>query len=134
MSAPGSTREPESTRDPEPFPEVSDETPWVETRPGALFFVSAVLAAPVLMALYPWVLRWGLQTFAGFDRPSRILDPVPAVAAYVAPVVGWLALPALVVTYRALQTADRAWARRLLWLFIALHCGTLVYTVLRWVG
>lgn len=122
------------TRDPGPFPEVSDETPWVETRPGAFFFVSAVLAAPVLMALYPWVLRWGLRTFAGLDRPSRILDPVPAVAAYVAPVIGWLALPALLVTLRALQVADRVWARRVLGLFALLHLGTLVYTASRWLG
>jgi hypothetical protein len=113
---------------------VSGETPWVETRPGGLFFISAVLAAPVLMALYPWLLRWGLRTFIGFDRPSRILDPVPAVAAYVAPVVGWLALPALVVVVRALQVVDRSWARRLLWLFAVLHLGTLVYTAGRWIG
>lgn len=115
-------------------PEVSDETPWVETRPGGHFFISAILVAPALMALYPWVLRWGLRTFAGFDRPSRILDPVPAVAAYVAPVVGWLALPALVVTVRAARIADRAWARRLLWLFAVVHAGTLIYTAARWVG
>jgi hypothetical protein len=126
--------QPGSERDPAPLPEIPDRTPWVETRPGALFFVSAVLVAPVVMALYPWVLRWGLRTFAGFDRPSRILDPVPAVAAYVAPVVGWLALPALVVVVRALRVVDRAWARRLLWVFAALHVGTLIYTAGRWLG
>lgn len=109
-----------------------DQEPWVETRSGGLFFVSAVLVAPPLIALYPVLLRGLLHALIGFDRPSRILDPVPAVAAYVAPVVGWLALPALWLTLKARAAADRRWARRLLEVFALVHVGTLVYTISRW--
>lgn len=106
--------------------------PWVETRAGGLFFVSAVFVAPPLIALYPVLLRGLLHALIGFDRPSRILDPVPAVAAYVAPVVGWFALPALWLTLKARAAADRRWARRLLDLFVLVHVGTLAYTISRW--
>ena len=114
------------------FPELGDESPWTETRPGGLFFISALLAAPVLMTLFPVSLRWLLRTFAGLDRPSKVLDPVPAVAAYVAPVVGWLAIPALLFTLYALRSIDRTWAHRLTLLFLLVHVGTIAYTVSRW--
>ncbi len=108
------------------------QEPWVETRAGGLFFVSAVFVAPPLIALYPVLLRALLHALIGFDRPSRILDPVPAVAAYVAPVVGWLALPALWLTLTARAAADRLWAQRLLEIFALVHVGTLAYTISRW--
>jgi hypothetical protein len=108
--------------------------PWVETRPGGLFFVNALLVAPVLMVLYPVLLRWLLGALTGFDGPSPILDPVPLVAAYVAPVVGWLALPAAGLVIWNLGTVDRRWARGLLWLFLATHVGVLVYTLGRWLA
>lgn len=111
-----------------------DDTPWVETRAGGLFFVNAVLAAPALMTLYPWTLRWMLRAAGVLDRPSRVLDPVPAVAAHVAPVIGWLALPAAWLVWRNLRMVDRRWARVLLWIFLALHLGTVGYTISRWLG
>lgn len=119
-----------------PAPSLPDREspPWVETRPGAVFFLNALLAAPVVMAVYPWMLRWALRAAGVLDRPSRILDPVPAVAAHVAPVVGWLALPALAFALYGLRIADRRWARVLLAAFALAHLGTLVYTVSRWVG
>jgi hypothetical protein len=110
------------------------ETPWVETRAGGLFFVNAVLVAPVLMALYPLALRALLRALVGFERPSPILDTVPLVAAHVAPVVGWLAAPAAGLAIWNLRLADRGWARVLLVLFLVAHLGTLAYTLWRWLG
>ena len=112
----------------------SGGTPWVETREGGLFFVNALLAAPMLMTLYPVTLRWLLRVTGVLDRPSRVLDPVPAVAAHFLPVVGWFAVPALVFAARTfLRTApDRRWARRALALFAVVHLGTVAWTVAYW--
>lgn len=124
-----------TTRDPTP-PEVpsTSEQPWVETRAGGMFFINAVLAAPALIALYPWTIRWILRTTGVLDRPSKILDPVPAVADHLIPILGWLAIPAAWLVIRNLRIAERRWARRGLWLFLAVHVGTVVYTVMRVVG
>ena len=110
------------------------DTPWIETRAGGWFFVNAVLAAPALMAVYPWVIRWALRAAGILDRPSRILDPVPAVADHFIPVLGWLSIPAAWLVIRNLRMVERPWARRALWLFLATHLGTLVYTVTRFMG
>lgn len=112
----------------------ADETPWVESRAGGLFFVNAVLVAPVLTALYPWTIRALLRVGGILDRPSRILDPVPAVADHFIPVLGWLAAPAAWLVWKNLQIAERRWARRALWSFLVIHAGTLVYTVTRFTG
>jgi hypothetical protein len=110
------------------------EAPWVETPAGGWFFVNAVLAAPIFMALYPWALRWALRAAGILDRPSRILDPVPAVADHFIPVLGWLSIPAAWLVIRNLRMVEKVWARRLLWVFLMAHVGTLVYTVSRFVG
>lgn len=119
-----------------PTPSLPDQTepPWVETRPGLVFFLNALLAGPIMIVAYPWMLRWSLRAAGVLDRPSRILDPVPAVAAYVAPVVGWLALPALLFAIYGLRIADRRWARILLAVFLVGHLATLLYTATRWIG
>ncbi len=111
--------------------EVAEE-PWVETRPGGHFFINAVLVAPIFMALYPWTLRWLLRALGILDRPSRILDPVPAVAAHFAPFLGWLSIPAAWLVWKNLQEIDRDWARGALWIFLVAHVGMLLYTVTRW--
>lgn len=108
--------------------------PWIETPAGGLFFVNAVLAAPAVMALYPWSIRWILRTAGLLDRPSKVLDPVPAVADHVIPILGWLAIPAAWLVLKNLRSIDRVWARRALWVFLALHLGTLGYTILRVAG
>lgn len=111
----------------------SPHEPWVETRAGGLFFVNALLAAPALMVLYPIALRALLHAITGFDRPSPLLDTVPLVAAHVAPVIGWLALPAAALTIWNLRITDRPWARVALRVFLVLHIGVLVYTAARWI-
>jgi hypothetical protein len=99
-----------------------------------MFFVNAILVSPIFMALYPWTLRWLLRVTGVLNRPSRILDPVPAVADHFIPVLGWLTIPALWLLWTNLKIADRPWPRRLLWLFMAAHLGTLVYTVVTVLG
>lgn len=111
-----------------------EESPWVETRAGGLFFVNALLAAPALMAVYPLLLRTLLETFAGLEGASPVLDTVPLVAAHVAPWVGWAAVPAAALVVWNLRIADRRWARGLLWAFLTIHLAVLAYTVGRWVG
>jgi len=119
-----------------PPPEIAptSEAPWIETGPGGFFFVNAVLAAPALMALYPWTIRWILRSAGVLNRPSKVLDPVPAVADHVIPILGWLALPAAWLVVKNLRTVDRVWARRALWVFLAVHLGTLGYTLWRVFG
>lgn len=106
--------------------------PWVETRAGGMFFVNAVLVAPIFMALYPWTVRWVLRATGVLNGPSRIFDPVPAVAAHFAPVLGWLSIPAAWLVWRNLRVVDRRWARIALWIFLVTHVGMVVYTVTRW--
>ena len=118
---------------PPSLPEASGP-PWVETRAGSVFFINALLAAPVFVALYPWTMRWLLRVTGILDRPSRILDPVPAVAAHFAPVVGWLAIPALIFSVYGYRIADRRWARILLGIFAVAHLGTIIYTAGQWIG
>lgn len=119
--------------DPPDLP-ANDEPPWIESRAGGLFFVNALLAAPALMVLYPVGLRAFLRAVAGLERPVPLLDTVPLVAAYVAPVVGWLALPAAALAIWNLRIVDRGWARALLVVFLLLHVGVVAYTALRWMG
>lgn len=111
-----------------------DEVPWVETRAGGLFFINAVLVAPVFMVLYPLAVRMLLRALVGFEGPSPMLDTVPLVAAYVAPVVGWLAVPAAILVVWNLRLVDRIWARGLLWVFLASHVAVLAYTLARWLA
>ena len=126
------TRTDRSVQPPDVAP--SSEEPWIETRPGGMFFVNAVLAAPVLMALYPWSIRWVLRAAGVLNRPSKILDPVPAVADHVIPILGWLAIPAAWLVVRNLRIVDRPWARGGLLVFLAVHVGTVLYTLFRVLG
>lgn len=107
----------------------AEREPWIESGPGVLFFLNALLAAPILLTLYPIALRFVLRTTGLLDRPSRVLDPVPAVAAHFLPVLGWLAVPAFGLVIWNLRSIDRPWARRGLWLFGAVHIGTLIFTL-----
>mgnify|MGYP001814635506 CR=1 FL=1 len=113
-------------------PRTREAEPWVETRAGGLFFVNAILVAPIFMALYPWTLRWLLRALGVLDRPSRILDPVPAVAAHFAPLLGWLSIPAAWLVWKNLRIIDRSWARIALWIFLAAHLGMVLYTLTLW--
>lgn len=108
--------------------------PWIETRPGGLFFVNALLVAPAGVALLPWLLG-ALARATGVVRgASSVLDTIPTMAWYFLPRLGWLALPAAWLAWRALGVVDRAGPRRWLLLFLAVHLATVVLTVARWLG
>jgi hypothetical protein len=102
------------------------DLPWVETGPGGLFFVNAVLAAPGLMLAYAVALRALLRAFGG---SGALLDPIPLVAAHAAPVVGWLAIPAALAAIWSLTVVDRGWARLLLLGFLCVHVAIVAWTL-----
>lgn len=111
------------------------DVPWVETPAGELFFLNAVLVAPELIVLVPLLAGAVLRGLGLLQGPSRFIDPVPRVAAYVLPWVGWVLVVPLWIVWRNLRMDGvKAWARRALWGMLLLHAGFLTYTVLRWVG
>lgn len=111
------------------------EEPWVETRAGGLFFLNAVLVAPELVVLVPLVAGAVLRGLGVLQGPSRFIDPVPRVAAYVLPAVGWLLVVPIWSTWRNLRMEGvKPWARWALRGMLILHAGFLGYTVWRWAG
>ena len=101
--------------------------PFVETRAGGMFFLNAVLAAPALLVLWPVTVRGVLRGTGALEGPSPLLDPVPAVAAQVAPYVAWLSVIPLVATVRTLRLELPTPARWTLRAFVLLHTGVLVW-------
>lgn len=109
------------------------DEPWVETRAGGWFFVNAVLVAPELIVLVPLVARAALRAAGFVEGPSRFLDPIPAVADYMLPRLGWLLVVPIWTTVRNLRMAGvKRWARAGLWAMLLLHLAFLGYTVGRW--
>lgn len=112
-----------------------EPTPWVETRAGGLFFVNAVLVAPELMALAPWVAGLGLRAAGLLEGPSRFIDPIPRVADYMLPRLGWILVIPAWTTIRNLRMSDlRAPARAGLVGMLVIHLVFLGYTGWRWLG
>lgn len=127
--------------DPAPPPRVppggppeDTDVPWVETPAGGLFFLNAVLVAPVGLILLPLFMGWLLRAIGLLEGPSPLLDPVPAVAAHVGPWIGWLAAVPLALTVRNLTMVDRRDARIALVLFLLAHVGVLCWTAVQWIG
>lgn len=111
-----------------------DDQPWIETRAGGLFFVNALLVAPVGIVLVP-VLFGALVRWLGWVQgPSAMLDTIPAVAWYFAPRVGWLAAPAAWLAWKGRGVTERRWPRIWLTVFTGLHLAVLAFTVWRWFG
>lgn len=109
--------------------------PWVETRAGGWFFVNAVLVAPELIVLVPLVARAALRAAGLVEGPSRFLDPIPAVADYMLPRLGWVLVVPIWTTVRNLRMEGvKRWARAALWAMLVLHLAFLGYTVERWLG
>lgn len=110
------------------------ETPWIETRAGGLFFVNAVLVAPELIVLIPLGAGAVLRGLGLLEGPSRFIDTIPQVAAYVLPWTGWVLVVPLWTTLRNLRmdgVGPRA--RRALSAMAGLHLLFLAYTVWRWI-
>lgn len=111
------------------------DAPWVETRAGGLFFVNAVLVAPELMALGPWLAGLGLRAAGLVEGPSRFIDPIPAVADYALPWLGWALVVPVWTTLRNLGMSEvRGTARTALVAMLGVHLLFLGYTVWRWLG
>ncbi|MBW3535207.1 MAG: hypothetical protein KY453_08345 [Gemmatimonadetes bacterium] len=114
-------------------PDTDPGTPWVETPAGWLFFLNAVLVAPVAMVLFPLVVGWTLRALGILEGPSRLWDPVPAVAAHVGPWLGWLAAVPLALTLRNLTMVERRGPRIALMAFLVAHLGVLCWTAVQWI-
>ena len=112
----------------------TSDVPWVETREGGLFFINAVLVAPLFMVLLPLGLRGLFRSLGALNRPSPVLDPIPAVAAHMLPVLGIALVIPLILTLKNLRIARRPAVKTALWIFLASHVGFLTYTVLSWFG
>ncbi|MDX1567052.1 MAG: hypothetical protein R3223_04575 [Longimicrobiales bacterium] len=109
-------------------------TPWVETRAGGLFFINAVLVAPELIVLIPLILGAILRGLGLLEGPSRFIDTIPRVAAYVLPWVGWVLVVPLWTTLKNLRMDGVGpWAGRALRGMAGLHLVFLGYTVWRWI-
>lgn len=110
------------------------ETPWIETRAGGLFFVNAVLVSPELVVLFPLAVGTVLRFLGLLEGPSRFIDTIPAVAAYVLPWIGWVFVVPLWTTMKNLRMEGvGTWARRALYGMAALHVLFLAYTAWRWI-
>lgn len=117
-----------------PHPPGGDpDTPWVETPAGSLFFLNAVLVAPVAMTLFPLAVGWTLRALGLLEGPSPLWDPVPAVAAHVGRWVGWLAAVPLALTLRNLAMVERRGPRVALMTFLVAHVGVLCWTAVQWI-
>lgn len=103
----------------------AEREPFVETRAGGWFFVNAVLAGPTLLVLFPAAVRGLLRGIGAIGGPSRLLDPVPDLAARLGPYAGWLAVVPLITTLVNLRMALPAAARWTLRAFAVVHLGVL---------
>jgi hypothetical protein len=111
-------------------PSVGRATPFVETSQGGLFFMTAVMAAPALLVLWPVLLRALLRGVGALEGPSPLLDPVPALAREVGPYVAWLSTIPLWTCGRNLGMSLPAPARWVLRTFVTVHVGVLGWWVL----
>lgn len=115
-----------------PTPPPRPDTPWIETRAGGLFFVNVLLVTPAAVALLPLVLGGLLRAAGILEGPSRVFDTIPAMADYFVPRLGWLAAPAAWVAWKGLRLVDRPGPRAALFVFLAVHLATVLYTLIRW--
>jgi hypothetical protein len=113
---------------------MSAADPFVETRAGSFFFLNAVLAGPALLVLWPVLLRSLLHGLGLIDGPSRLLDPVPALAAQAGPYVAWLSVIPLVTTIMNLRMPLPGAARWTLRALVAVHVWVLVWWTLDVLG
>ena len=112
-----------------PEPGEGSPEPFVETSEGGLFFLNAVLAGPALIVLVPTVVRGVLRGIGALEGPTPLLDPVPAVAAYLGRWVAWLSVVPLWTSLGNLRMPLPSPARWTLRAFVALHLGVLFWWI-----
>lgn len=110
------------------------DMPWVETRAGGFFFVNAVLVAPEILVLIPWTVGATLRALGLLHGTSQFIDPIPEAAAYFLPWIGWGLVIPIWTTLKNLRMDVKPWARRGLYVMLALHLSFLAYTVWSWIG
>ena len=107
--------------------------PWVESKSGSLFFINALLTAPLLVVLFPLLLRAGLRAAGVLTGPFPIIDAFPTIAAYLVPYGAWLLLGPIYLIVRNLRMERILAARLALVFFSLLHLGFIVYAAWWWI-
>ena len=112
-----------------------NETPWVETSSGWLFFLNLLMVTPALVVLFPVVVGGFLRGLGLLGSEfSPYLDTIPLVVSYAVPYAGWLSLIPLVTIGRNLRMALPSAARGALWAFAAIHVLVLGLATMHWIG
>jgi hypothetical protein len=108
---------------------------WIETREGTLFFLNSLFMFPYLMVLIPLATRIFVRgVVGGFEEPSVIVDTFPAIAEYLLPRMGWLALGPAWLTWKNLGLEHRPLPRAVLALLLIAHLFVVGWTVTGWLG
>lgn len=111
-----------------------EEVPWIETDAGARFFVHALLVTPAALVILHRVLLGVLGAAGAPPGLLEQLEVVPALARYVAPWVGWLALGPAALCVRDVRVMDRSVARAAVAIFLMVHLATLAFTARLWLA
>jgi len=111
-----------------------EREPWIESREGGWFFLSAVLIAPELVVLFPLLAGAIVSFLAPGREPSPFLDTIPYVAYEAMPVIGWLLIVPILATVKAIRLTTSRGPLLALGGFLLLHLSFLGYTVFRWVS
>lgn len=108
---------------------------WIETREGTLFFVNSLFLFPYLMVLIPLFTRVFVRGLVGgLQEPSVIVDTFPALAEYLLPGMGWLALFPAWLTWKNLGIEHRPLPRLALAMLLVTHLSVVGWTVTGWIG
>lgn len=109
-------------------------SPWVETKSGSLFFVNALLTAPLFIVLFPLALGKGLRALGVLDGISSMVDVFPILAGYVVPYAGWLLVVPIALIVRNIRMEPGRAPRIALAFFLLLHLAFLGWTVSWWIA
>lgn len=113
--------------------EIDRGEPWVETKSGSLFFVNALLTAPLFIVLFPLGLGRGLRALGVMEGISTMVDVFPLLAGYIVPYAGWLLVIPVGLIVRNLRIETARAAQVALVFFLLLHLSFLGYAVSWWV-
>lgn len=114
-------------------PALSRREPWVETRSGSLFFINALLTAPLFVVLFPLGLGKGLRALGVMDGISTMVDVFPLLAGYIVPYAAWLLVIPVGLIVRNLRIETARAPRIALIVFLLLHLSFLAYAAGWWI-
>jgi hypothetical protein len=107
--------------------------PWVESRNGSLFFVNALLTAPLFIVLFPLGLGKGLRALGIAEGISSMIDVFPLLAGIVVPYAAWLLVIPVGLIVRNLRIEQARAPRLALVFFLLLHLAFLGYAASWWI-